>query len=73
MIFLCWRGYNNRRRKISDCEAGIYFSAVVNEQTSDEIGQEARERGFASYNYNNNRRRKIEAASDILVLIILIL
>ncbi len=32
---------NNRIRKTSDCEAGICFSAVINEQTPDEIGQKA--------------------------------
>ncbi len=40
--------HNSRKVKTSDCEAGICFYCNINEQTSNAIGQKARQRGFVS-------------------------
>ena len=37
-------------------QSGICFSCGINEQTSDEIGQRAQERGFASMTYGSKRK-----------------
>ena len=43
-----WMRCSSRKRKTSGCGADICFSCGANEQTSDAIGQKARQRGFAS-------------------------